>query len=278
MDDITSRRLRIVGGAIASVTAVGAIGAVAWRNRALIGELMSDGEGTSKDEVGIVAEAARPDADRAGDASPATTRTGSAARSTGSTRSPDVGSLRPRPRRPFATKVSEEATVPVSTDPEGDLRRTCEEILAMAPRLSSGEITAPEMVALVQRAVTHGYGLVKESPFTGGGRRWRHVARNKTYGEIGRATLHVADVVPVESDVLVLHRDGMGLTARLPADARGLPIAGYVGQASLQVSARSLVHGDVLVLYGDDDQWWARERGEFLDGRFEPAIEDAAHD
>jgi hypothetical protein len=42
-----------------------------------------------------------------------------------------------------------------------------------------------------------------------------------------------------------------------------------IGEAELQM-AHDLVDGASLVIYqGEDGKWWAREEGEFDDGRFE---------
>lgn len=42
-----------------------------------------------------------------------------------------------------------------------------------------------------------------------------------------------------------------------------------IGLASLQIATGDLVDGSSLVIYrGEDGQLWAREEGEFHDGRF----------
>jgi len=50
-----------------------------------------------------------------------------------------------------------------------------------------------------------------------------------------------------------------------------------VGLAQLQIATCDVVEGSALVVYrGDDGKLWAREEGEFLDGRFERAPANAA--
>lgn len=55
-----------------------------------------------------------------------------------------------------------------------------------------------------------------------------------------------------------------------------------VGEASLQIATYDLVDGSNLVIYrGEDGKLWAREHGEFHDGRFElapPSLRALGHE
>lgn len=187
-----------------------------------------------------------------------------------------IGRLVRRPRAEMEPSALDDAA-PATEVPKPSFHDVLADLSELAHRVASGEATGVELIHALVSVKDQGGDFVAATRTTGGGRRWRHLKRDTTYAEVGRATLHFMFGPPVEGDTLCVVNNGLGLLA-VASDLASNVDGTMVMEVDLQVSTRPLVSGDTLVVYRADvgGKGYARLREEFLDGRFERLPDVAA--